>query len=61
MTTPGVTQILRLDDDARLYMLATLDAHLTLRGTGTREGWDEAYGAAADFQTVRDARRELAS
>jgi len=53
--------ILTLDRQARTYMLSWLSADIRLGRTVDAAAWREAYGAAADFQTVAAAREVLAS
>jgi hypothetical protein len=61
-TTPAVVPVsdpAQLDDYARAYMLGWLSSIVEFAPI-TREDWLKAYGAAADRQTVQNARRELA-
>jgi hypothetical protein len=54
-----IAQLLRLDGASRLYMLLDLRCLLQNGQVITPDDWRAAYGKAADFQTVKNAREVL--
>jgi hypothetical protein len=54
-----IADLLRLDGPSRLYMLLSMRCLLENGQVVTAADWREAYGKAADFQMVRDARELL--
>ena len=58
---PVAPSALPLDPGARLFMLTTLQAAAIIAGPKAVESWREAYGRAADYQTVVAARTVLAA
>lgn len=55
----NVGQLLRLNGAARLHMLLTMRPAIDDGGAIADADWREAYGKAADFQTVQAAREVL--
>lgn len=58
MTT--IPDALPLDHAGRMFLLAWLHNDLTAGRPITAESWREAWGRAADYQTVCNARAVLA-
>jgi len=54
-----IADLLRLDGPSRLYMLLGLRCLLECGQVVTAHDWREAYGKAADFQMVQEARELL--
>ena len=62
MATPLPTPIpsaLPLDHEGRLFLLSWLHADLTSDRPVTAESWRVAWGRAADYQTVVNAKAVL--
>lgn len=64
-TAPPVAQaampdVLRLRLEGFVHMLTTIETDLILGRTITPDSWRAAYGRAADYQTVCEARKVLA-
>lgn len=55
-----IPNALPINPDARLFMLTWLEADLHMGRTITPDSWRAAYGRAADYQTVVEARKVLA-
>lgn len=58
MTTPHIAS---LDHVGRTFLLGCLQFDILLDRPITAESWREAYGRAADYQTVVAARTVLAA
>lgn len=54
-----IAQLLALDGPSRLYMLLSMRCLLECGQVVSAADWREAYGRAADFQMVKDARELL--
>ena len=49
-----------LHHEGRTFLLSLLHYRILCGGTIDESSWRDAFGQAADYQTVVDARRELA-